>query len=237
MAPTRPGKMERKSESENKDFSKKQKVFVCRVVLLAPVACIISVLLVLLVCMKMLSRPNEAVADVCPALNCTLNSSLNNARCSATNVGMNLTKLTMKNLSCLEFRIKCDLRTEEASSRRDCSWKDCCFCLRNLTRLGSSQDSLAEKGSRLIQELSRKAKDEQFKPCEFVKMQEGVSTCNNIRHNKETEKQKRMKSNTQIVDIIFLVLLSLGLVAFILMCVYTEKTLKLCCNRCYGDEI
>ena len=230
--------MER-SESKTKDFSNKQKVFICRVVLLVPVACIISVLLVLLVCMEMLSGQNETIADACPSLNCSLvrtNGSID-ASCSVTSdVSMNSAKMT--NFSCFEFNVKCCLRTDEASgSHWDDSWKDCHFCLRNLTKLGSLQDSLVKKGSRYIRELFNEAKDEPFKQCEFAKVKEGISACSDIHNEMETPNAKRMKDNTRVADIVLLVFLSLGLVAFLSMYVYTEKALKLCCNRCYADEI
>ena len=230
--------MER-SESKTKDFSHKQKVFICRVVLLAPVACIISVLLVLLVCMEMLSGQNETVADACPILNCTVvyTNGLPNASCSASNVNMNSTKMT--NFSCLEFNVKCSVGTEGASSSHlDCSWKDCRFCLRNLTKRGSLwQDSLVKKGSRLVEELLKEEKDESFIQCESAKVKERISACSNNHNEKETPKAKRMKNNTRIADLILTVCLSIGLVAFILMCLYTKKTLKLCCNRLYENDL
>ena len=230
--------MER-SESKTKDFTHKQKVFICRVVLLAPVACIISVLLVLLVCMEMLSGQNETVADTCPILNCTVvytNGSLN-ASCSASNVNMDSTKMT--NFSCLEFNVKCSVGTEDASSfYLDCSWKDCRFCLRNLTKRGWLwQDSLVKKGSRFVGELLKEAKDEPFIQCESAKVKERISACSNNHNEKETPKAKRMKNNTRIADLILTVCLSIGLVAFILMCLYTKKTLKLCCNRLYENDL
>ena len=237
-------------ESTLKMFSNERKVFVCRVALLAPIVCILCVFLVLLICMEFLPEQNGAISDknVCPTLNCTVEyeNGLLNASCIKGKV-INSTKMTKFN--CLDFKVSCALGTADNTSingskdtRRshgNSSWNEFGFCWHDMTELGFLQDTLVENGSNFIRESF--TNDGPFnRSCSFRKVNVPMMTAGSICDisvDNETAKQKRMKENTSIVDKVLVALLSLGLVAFILMCVYTRKTLKVCCHLCYEDEI
>ena len=227
-------------EATSKSFTNQQKVFVCRVVLLGPIVCILSAFLVLLVCMEFAGQSGTLSDDtICQTLNCTVlykNGSLI-ASCIKDEVG-NSTKMT----NCLEFKVLCALgsadsqsinRSKDQKSYDNSSWKDFGFCLHNVTKLRFLRDSLLQNGANFVRELF--AKEGAFINCSFDKAKAGTTPCS-VNNDKEMPKQKRMRENTRTADTVLVVLLSLGLLAFIVMCVYTRKTLKFCCHMCYEDD-
>ena len=240
------------NESTFKTFSNKQKVLICRVVLLAPIVCILCVFLVLLICMELIPGQNRTTSDSsnCQTLNCTVQYNANSLDASCIpSTPTNSTKRT--NFNCLNFKVWCVLeRTDNNTSipsingsrgarksHGNSSWKELGFCLADLTNWGFSQDSLVENGSNFIRETF--TNDEAFRNCSFHKTKARTTMTSKCVFDidTETEQQKRMRKNTSIADAVLATFLSIGLIALFLMCVYTRKTLKVCCHMCYDDEM
>jgi hypothetical protein len=235
------------NKSTVKTFTNERKIFVCRVVLLAPIICILTVFLVLLICMEFLPGQNRTVADGCRDLNCTAQYGASSVHASCiSNTDTNSTKATK--VTCLHFKVWCALEqadnntlmgsVDTSRSYGNNSWKKLEFCLANLTQLGFSQDTLLENGSNFIREIY--TNDGTFPNCALNKTKaRAVTPCSRVINNidDETAMQERMRKNTRTAGAVLAAFLSVGLLAFFLMCVYTRRTLKLCCHLCYDDEI
>ena len=186
----------------------------------------------------------------CQTLNCTVqyNASSLDAWCIPS-TPTNSTKLTK--FTCLNFKVWCVLEATDNNtsipatngsigarkSHGNSSWQDFGFCLADLTNWGFSQDHLVENGSNFIRETF--TNDEAFTNCSFHKTKARTTTKSTcvIDTDPETQQQKRMRKNTRIADAVLAAFLSLGLIVLFFMCVYTRKTLKVCCHMCYDDEM
>ena len=197
--------------------------------------------------MEMIPKPisRDEITN-CGNLNCTVRHTVTSGGNTTLGSCKDGNSSKIMNVKCLEFTVRCAFeRTDnntsidklhgENRSRGNNSWKISKFCLKNLTMFGEWSDNFFEKGSRFVRELF--IKDGKFMNCEYDKLKVEQSPCDKVGNEKMTAKEKHMRENTKIADIVFIVLLSIGLLVFILMGVYTRKTLKLCCNMCFEDEI
>lgn len=246
--------MEAKNSSEkstSEGFTNKQKVFACRVCVLAPIICLLSVFFVLLVCMEMMPNQKDGHSDrsACGLLECTVQ--YNDSSLVASCVEDKQRNSTTGVMDCLEFKVRCisvnphmethDRKPITGQSQSGANSSRNEFCLQNSTKFGSTHARLAERGSKFLQRFI--ATNGTFQRCQLDEtklkadnLKVKTTRCRGAFDDGETEKEKRMKKNTGIFGMVLAVLLCLGLMGFILMFVNTRRTLQVCCNKCYFED-
>lgn len=223
------------TRSKDATFTNKQKEFLCRLVLLAPIVSIMFIFLVLLVCMEMLAVVKEP--RNCHSLNCTVRFQDASLGVTCGNI-YNSTSIT--SWKCLALRLRCMSYGTVNDGRKLAShhntWKRFGLCFNDLRESDFIKNSSVLNAADLVRELL--TKDRTPKNCSLLFDKAKVSsTACKIGAEAEEPEKKRLQENTRIADVILVVLLSIGLSVFLLMCVYTRKILKLCCHLCYDDEM
>lgn len=239
-----------------KSYSNSEKVRICRLFLLAPVACLVVVLLLMLVCMEMVPGMQKE-APIGSETDCVVVSSRNCivTRSNSTNESTDHTLCSNSRSKSVQSEARCfkivDWYTTEEAKERNRSVlspdkhlrKTCSICLHNVSTqllLEFKPNNKSYDGGRVTNNTSVVKNITSNSRCvvmpedrEFNLTPNG--TC--WTSKKSGEVDRKMEKTKVVVSLVFVVLLFLGLICFLFMCVFTEKVMRVCCHLCYDDKV
>lgn len=229
-------RMDSSKQPVSKVYTNSQKVRMCRLFLLAPVACVILVCFILLVTMRLIPQMQEvdagdSIGD-CAVINCTAkyeNDTSYEKLCS----GINETELfRLERARCLQIVFR--YTTDDVDIRRPVSSlskrveKTCTFCDKKPSN--KSENTRLEG---LIYYLEKWRNGAGFRCVVRDYEKAKPDMCPSTENNKG---EQRMEKNTKVVCLWLSAFLPLCLVAILFMSLFTSRLIKICCHLCYDEE-
>ena len=193
-----------------------EKVRICRVLLLVPMASIILVVFLMLFCMKMVPDMLKTHDDPCILyVNCSRTNESANYNQTPCSIFRKFNQFHSQNTPSECYTIVASFTTD-SSGRLQVTDKQC-----NLRLCFNNNNGFANFTRRI------RHKNGTFQ-CVLSTRYEQNNNCTE-------ESEGEMERNTKTTVVVFSVLLPIALVAVLIMCVFTTRVMKVCCHLCYDE--
>ena len=224
--------------SFSRSFSNSEKVRICRVFLLIPVACVLVICFVLLLCMKII--PDMETGDnfspsSCLVVNCTVKHGDNDSVCTAPLSGFEeRERLITTGQKCLKTVVRflgvgddSEKINESVLPSDDNHTEEWCYLCYDEKTKSNQREHFLKRWERDHNAESR---------CTIVDSVDLKPDNCSTHTDHEEDAGQRMRNNSKSASLVLVVILSLVLIGLFFMLLYTSTLMKLCCHLCYDEE-